>query len=339
MLVAEYAGNEQFHVAERTASPPGPGEAQIEVAFVGICGTDLHIKHGHMDGRVSIPSPIGHEMSGVVAALGEGVSGLQVGDQVTVMPLWWCGQCPACRNGNQHVCQNLVFVGIDRAGAMQQLWTVDQSIVVPIPNDLPLEIGALAEPLAVAVHDVRRARIVAGEKVLVVGGGPIGLLIALVAGAQGADVRISEPNEYRRALAQRLGLSTLDPGSEDIAVSVDVWTETAGVDAAFEVSGAPQGLHAATHALRVRGRLVVVAIHSAPVATDLFRVFWRELELIGARVYERQDFEQAVRLLADEAVPAQDLISAVEPLERTAAAFEVLEAGAGVMKVLIDLRS
>lgn len=339
MLVAEYAGNERFDVAERTASPPGPGEVQIEVAFVGICGTDLHVKHGHMDARVSIPSPIGHEMSGVVAALGQGVSGLQIGDQVTVMPLWWCGQCPACRNGNQHVCQNLVFVGIDRAGAMQQLWTVDQSIVVPIPNALPLEIGALAEPLAVAVHDVRRARIVTGEKVLVVGGGPIGLLIALVARADGADVLISEPNEFRRGLAERLGLGTFDPSSADIAQTIDVWTGSAGVDASFEVSGAPQGLHTATHALRVRGRLVVVAIHSAPVATDLFRVFWRELELIGARVYEREDFERAVCLLGDRAVPARELISAVEPLERVAAAFGVLEAGGGVMKVLIDVRS
>lgn len=339
MLVAEYAGNEEFRVAERAAAAPGPGEVQIEVAFVGICGTDLHVKHGHMDARVAIPSPIGHEMSGVVAALGDGVAGLEVGDQVTVMPLWWCGHCPACRNGNQHVCQNLVFVGIDRAGAMQQLWTVDQSIVVPLPNELPLEIGALAEPLAVAVHDLRRARIVAGEHALVVGGGPIGLLIALVAQAEGADVLISEPNEFRRALAERLGLSTFDPASADITETVESWTDGAGVDAAFEVSGSPRGLHTAIHALRVRGRLVVVAIHSQPVATDLFRVFWRELELVGARVYEREDFEQAVRLLADRGVPARELISAVEPLDQTAAAFDALEAGAGVMKVLIDLRS
>jgi (R,R)-butanediol dehydrogenase / meso-butanediol dehydrogenase / diacetyl reductase len=339
MLVAEYAGDEQFRVAERNASPPGPGEVQIEVAFVGICGTDLHIRHGHMDGRVSIPSPIGHEMSGTVAALGEDVTDLEIGEQVTVMPLRWCGQCPACLSGNRHVCQNLVFVGIDSAGAMQQLWTVDRSIVVRIPNELPLDIAALSEPLAVAVHDVNRARILAGEKVLVAGGGPIGLLIGLVANSRGADVRISEPNEFRRALAQRLGLATLDPISSDVLAEVETWTDGAGVDAAFEVSGVTPGLRAATHALRVRGRLVVVAIHSQPVPTDLFRVFWRELELIGARVYEREDFEEAVRLLAAGEVPARELISAVEPLGRTPAAFDALESGAGVMKVLIDLRN
>ena len=339
MLVAEYAGDQQFRVAERAAQAPGFGEVQIEVAFVGICGTDLHIRHGHMDGRVAIPSPIGHEMSGVVAALGEGVTDLAIGQQVTVMPLWWCGDCPACRSGNQHVCQNLVFVGIDSAGAMQQLWTVDRSIVVAIPDQLPLEIGALAEPLAVAVHDVGRARLLTGETALVVGGGPIGLLVGLVAKSRGADVRISEPNEYRRALAERLGLSTLDPASADLAEALEAWTGGAGVDVAFEVSGSAQGLHSAIHALRVRGRLVVVAIHSQPVVTDLFRVFWRELELLGARVYERADFEEAVRLLADGEVPARQLISAVEPLGRTAAAFDALESGAGVMKVLIDLRS
>lgn len=339
MLVAEYAGNEEFRVADRAVAAPGPGEVQIAVAFVGICGTDLHIKHGHMDGRVSIPSPIGHEMSGVVSALGEGVGDLSVGQHVTVMPLAWCGRCPACRNGNQHVCQNLVFVGVDSAGAMQQLWTVHRSLVVPVPSDLALDVAALTEPLAVAVHDVRRARINAGEKVLIAGGGPIGILIGLVAGAQGAEVRISEPSEYRRALAGRLGLGTLDPTSGDVLEAVDGWTEGAGVDVAFEVSGVAAGLHTALHALRVRGRLVVVAIHSQPVLTDLFRVFWRELELVGARVYEREDFEQAVRLLASGEVPAAELISAVEPLQRTPDAFAALESGAGVMKVLIDLRS
>lgn len=339
MRVAEYAGNREFRVEERVPSAPARGEVQIEVAFVGICGTDLHIRHGDMDGRVAIPTPIGHEMSGVVAALGEGVTDLQLGQQVTVMPLSWCGRCPACRAGNQHVCQNLTFVGIDCAGAMQQLWTVPRSIVVPVPDALALELAALSEPLAVAVHDVRRARIVADEKVLVVGGGPIGLLVALVAHSKGAEVKVSEPNEFRRALAQELGLGTLDPLSGDVPEELDRWTGGAGVDAAFEVSGSVQGLRTATHSLCVRGRLVVVAIHSRPVETDLFRVFWRELELIGARVYERVDFEEAVRLLADGAVPARRLISAVEPLARTEDAFDALEAGAAMMKVLIDLRS
>jgi 2-desacetyl-2-hydroxyethyl bacteriochlorophyllide A dehydrogenase len=328
-----------MRVQQRDASPPADGEVQIEVAYVGICGTDLHIRHGHMDRRVSIPSPIGHEMSGTITALGEGVNGLEVGQTVTVMPLQWCGDCPACRAGHSHICQNLVFVGVDSEGAMQQLWNVDQRIVVPLPEGLGLDHAALTEPLAVAVHDVRRGRVVEGESVLVVGGGPIGLLIALVAKARGANVLVSEPNAFRRSVAANLGIDAADPMATDILDLVTSRTDGAGVDVAFEVSGTAPGLAAATHALRVRGRLVLVAIHTEPVLADMFRVFWRELELIGARVYEREDFETAVALLAQGRIPAGELISAVEPLSHTAAAFDALEAGGDVLKVLIDVRA
>ena len=338
MLVAEYNGSGEMRVQRREASAPASGEVQIEVAYVGICGTDLHIRHGEMDRRVRIPSPIGHEMSGTITALGDGVSGLEVGQAVTVMPLQWCGDCPACRAGHSHICQNLVFVGVDSAGAMQQLWNVDQRIVVPLPQGLGLDHAALTEPLAVAVHDVRRGRVVEGESVLVVGGGPIGLLIALVAKARGADVLVSEPNAFRRSVAANLGIDTVDPMVTDVLDLATARTDGAGVDVAFEVSGTAPGLAAATHALRVRGRLVLVAIHTQPVPADMFRVFWRELELIGARVYEREDFEAAVALLAQGRIPAGELISAVEPLARTAAAFDVLEAGGDVLKVLIDVR-
>jgi (R,R)-butanediol dehydrogenase / meso-butanediol dehydrogenase / diacetyl reductase len=257
---------------------------------------------------------------------------------VTVMPLRWCGSCAACRTGHRHVCHKLVFVGIDAPGALQQSWTVHQDLLVRLPERLPLDQAALAEPLAVAVHDVRRADLRAGERALVVGGGPIGLLIAGVAAADGADVLVSEPNAFRRRLAAGLGLAALDPQAHDVLARVDAWTAGAGADLAFEVSGSAAGLRASTHALRVRGRLVLVAIHSRPVPVDLFRVFWRELELYGARVYEREDFERAVQLLADGAIPAARMISAVEPIARAPEAFALLEDSAGVMKVLIDCR-
>jgi 2-desacetyl-2-hydroxyethyl bacteriochlorophyllide A dehydrogenase len=222
---------------------------------------------------------------------------------------------------------------------MQQMWTVPQRLLVRLPPGLGLEPAALAEPLAVAVHDVRRAAVARGERVLVVGGGPIGLLIACVAAAEGAEVAVSEPDRHRRALAARLGFPVIDPATADLGATLSAWTGGAGADAAFEASGSITGLDAATHALRVRGRLVVVAIHNKPVPVDLFRVFWRELTLIGARVYERRDFRRAVALLAAEAVPAAELISAVEPLGRAGAAFEALESGSGVMKMLIDCRA
>jgi (R,R)-butanediol dehydrogenase / meso-butanediol dehydrogenase / diacetyl reductase len=335
---AAYVGDGTIRVEERELEAPGPGQVRIDVAFVGICGTDLHIKHGAMDARVTLPAVIGHEMSGTVAAVGDGVAGWRPGERVTVMPLRWCGSCAACRAKHWHVCQKLVFVGIDAPGALQQSWTVDQELLVRLPDGLPLDHAALAEPLAVAVHDVRRAGLRAGERALVVGGGPIGLLIAAVAAADGADVLVSEPDPFRRRLAASLGLEALDPQAEDVPAWVEGWTAGTGADLAFEVSGSVAGLRSATHALRVRGRLVVVAIHSLPVPVDLFRVFWRELELRGARVYEREDFERAVELLAGGAIPAARMISAVEPIARAPEAFALLEDGAGVMKVLIDCR-
>lgn len=337
MRAAAYVGDRTFRVEDRDARAPAAGEVRLDVAYAGICGTDLHIRHGEMDGRVRIPAVIGHEMAGTVADVGQGVRGWAPGDRVTVMPLEWCGRCAACLAGHQHVCQNLVFVGIDAEGAMQQSWTVPERLLVRLPADLTLDHAALTEPTAVAVHDVRRARTRARERVLVVGGGPIGMLIASVAAAEDADVLISEPNEFRRAVAQELGLNVVAPA--DVAAAVETWSDRAGADVAFEVSGSVEGLAAATHALRVRGRLVVVAIHSRPVPVDLFRVFWRELEVLGARVYERADFERAVGLLATGAIPAARLITDVESLERTEAAFAALEGGGDVMKVLIDCRS
>jgi (R,R)-butanediol dehydrogenase / meso-butanediol dehydrogenase / diacetyl reductase len=339
MRAALYAGNQTFRIEDRSAVVPAPGEVRLQVAFVGICGTDLHIKHGDMDARVKIPAVIGHEMSGTVAALGDGVSGYAVGDGVTVIPLLWCGRCPACLAGNQHVCQNLVFVGIDSVGAMQQSWTVPERLLIKLPPGLDLRSGALAEPLAVAVHDVRRGAVRRGERVLVVGGGPIGLLIACVAAAEGAEVLVSEPNAFRRSAAELLGLRAIDPAVTDVIAEVESWTGGAGADVAFEVSGSPAGLRSATHSLKVRGRLVSVAIHSQPVPVDLFRVFWRELEIFGARVYERRDFERAVAMLASGEVPAGQLISEVVPLERAADAFDALERNAPVVKVLIDCRA
>jgi (R,R)-butanediol dehydrogenase/meso-butanediol dehydrogenase/diacetyl reductase len=324
-----YLGGGAFAVAAAEPRPPQPGEVRIDVAYTGICGTDLHIAHGAMDHRVHPPQPIGHEMSGRIGALGADVTGWSVGDAVTVMPLSWCGECPACLAGHRHICHRLVFVGIDAPGAMQSSWTVGADLLVRLPEGLALDRAALIEPTAVAVHDVRRSRLRAGERAVVVGAGPVGLLIGCVARAAGAEVMVLEIDPHRRAVAEDLGFATAEPDQ------VLEWTQGAGADVAFEVSGSAGGVRTATDVLAVRGRLVVVAIHSTPREVDLHRVFWRELELIGVRVYDRGDFEEAARLVAAGEVPADRLISRVVPLQDAAAAFEALEGG-GVVKVLVD---
>ncbi|MDR7234091.1 alcohol dehydrogenase catalytic domain-containing protein [Agrococcus sp. BE272] len=337
MRAANYMGDGRIEVGDAEPRLPGTGEVRIRVAYNGICGTDLHIVQGHMDQRVATPAPIGHEMSGTVESTGEGVD-LAVGAPVTVMPLRWCGECAACAAGHQHICQRLDFVGIDSPGALQQLWTVPASLVVPLPEGLSLQHAALVEPLAVAVHDVRRSRLVAGETAVVIGGGPIGQLIAVVARATGAHVILAEPDADRRAFAAAQCATVVDPIAGDLAALVDERTGGAGADVVFEVAGTRGTALEATRHARTRGRVVFVAIHPEPVPIDLHRLFWRELEVLGARVYEREDFERAIALLAAGEVPADALISRVVPLDETMTAFESL-LSAAAMKILVDVQA
>ena len=167
----------------------------------------------------------------------------------------------------------------------------------------------------------------------------IGILIACVARSAGADVLVLEVSDTRRAFAETLALRAVDPAAGDVQALIADWTDDAGADVAFEDSGAVAGLATAIESLAGRGRIVVVAIHSdAAAARPLPDVFWRELTLLGARVYERRDFEQAVKLLDAGAIPAEQLITSVEPLVDVAAAFAELESGRA-MKVLIDCRA
>ncbi|MER5806390.1 zinc-dependent alcohol dehydrogenase [Streptomyces mirabilis] len=335
-LAVRYISARTLDTAPAEPSSPGPGEVELAPAFVGICGTDLHIFHGDMDARVAAPAVLGHEMSGRVVRVGPGVEGWQPGDAVTVMPLRWDDTCPACRAGHQHICQRLDFIGIDSPGAMQQRWTVPASTLIRLPDTLPLDRAALVEPTAVAVHDVGRAKVTEGEKVVVVGGGPVGILIALVARAAGADVRVVELSAHRRLLAEELGLTAWDPADDDVPALVGAWTGQAGADVAFEVSGTAGGVDTAVDVLGVRGRLCLVAIHPRPREINLHRFFWRELTLVGARLYDRSDFERAVALVADGTIAVGRLISKVVPLTEAPAAFEALEGGGDVMKILVD---
>lgn len=336
MRTATYTGDQTVVTAEVDPAPPRAGEVQVAVAYTGLCGTDLHIIHGAMDARVSRPLTFGHEMSGTIAALGEGVSGWSLGDPVTVMPLIWDGTCAACLAGHTHICQNLVFVGIDSPGSLQELWNVRAELLVALPATLTLRDAALAEPVAVAVHDVRRSELVAGDKVVVIGGGPIGVLIATVARHFGADVRMIEPELGRRAQIERLGLLTIDPRETNQVDWVEEWTAGAGADVVFEVSGAAAAVLGATSLAKVRGTLVVVAIHPTPREIDLQRLFWRELRILGARVYERVDFETGVQLLAEGVIPCQELISRVVGLDEIPEAIDDLENGRA-LKVLVQL--
>jgi len=338
MRAAYYQGSKNIKVGECIPQAPGPDEVRLNIAYCGICGTDLHIFLGHMDKRVSVPQVIGHEASGEIAEVGENVRGWRVGERVVVRPLDPCGECPACRAGHSHICHNLKFLGIDTPGAFQGSWTVPAHTLHRLPETLPLDKAALIEPIAVACHDVRLAEVRPGDEVVVIGGGPIGALVALVAQHTGARVLVSEVNPFRVDLARDIGLEAVNPHETDLVALVEKRTDGAGADVVFEVSGSAAGASTMTQLARTRGRIVVVAIFAEAPKVDLFRFFWRELRLSGARVYEPEDFERAIRLAASGALPLNRLISARSPLTGLQEALERMEAGMNVMKVLINAR-
>lgn len=337
MKAAFYTGHRTFEIRDITRPDPAQDEVEIQIAYNGICGTDLHAYHGSMDARIGHNRVLGHEMSGRVARLGADVKGLKVGQPVVIRPLKPCNHCPACADGLSHICHNLKFLGLDTDGALQEFWCVPAYAVHELPEGIALDHAALAEPVAVAAHDVRRARVEAGEFVLVIGGGPIGLLIAMVARHTGANVLISEVNPMRLAIAQELGFAVVNPREANVTETVMAATGKKGADVVFEVSGTTAGVDLMTDVAASRGRICMVAIHTTKPQVDLFRFFWRELEMVGARVYEPQDFEHAIQLIATGVIDAERMITDVREIDQVAAAFADLDGNAQAMKSLIKV--
>lgn len=335
MQAAHYIGNRTFTIDVCEPRKPAAGEVRLQVAYCGVCGTDLHVFHGDMDRRVRMPQVIGHEMSGIVAEIGDAVVGFAPGDAVVVRPLDNREETAADR-GFSHICRDLKFMGIDSPGALQGSWTVPAFTVHKLPAGIDLKLAALAEPLAVACHDVRMAALEAGELAVVLGGGPIGMLISMVGRHSGARIILSEVSEFRLQFARRLGFDAVDPRTIDLPALVREQSGQSGADAVFEVSGAKAAVLSATELLRIRGRLLLVAIYPQPVEINLFHYFWKELRLQGARVYERQDYERAIHLIAAGALPLKEMITDVLPLNELARAFTTLACDPAAMKILID---
>jgi 2-desacetyl-2-hydroxyethyl bacteriochlorophyllide A dehydrogenase len=335
MKSAQYLRNKTIGVAESQTIAPGEGEARLEVGFCGICGTDIHIFHGAMDARVADPQIIGHEASATVAEIGPGVTNVKVGDRVAVRPLRF-GEPAEFDKGFAHVGKNLKFIGIDLPGGMQSSWTVPAYTLHHLPDDLSLEHGAMIEPAAVACHDVRMGEVASGETVVVIGGGPIGLLIALVAMEKGAKVILSEVNETRLELASSLGIEAVNPIKEPLPEAVDRLTNGRMADCVFEVSGSAPGVEVMTEVCNVRARVVMVAIHPQPKPVNLFKFFWSEIRMIGARLYEEQDFDEAIALASGGKLHLDKLITQVMPIDKVQEAFEAIDANPDGIKTLIQ---
>jgi len=335
MKATVYNGNKTFSVIEKEIENPAEGEVRIKVAYSGVCGTDVHIYHGMMDKRVSIPVTIGHEMSGTIDALGDGVSGFEVGEKVVVRPLDDRG-VKASDKGFNHICEDLKFIGIDSPGSMQQYWNIPAFTLHKLKAETDLKLAALIEPLSVAVHDVRLSELKADETAVVLGGGPIGLLVAMVAKETGASVMVSEINENRIAKAKELGLNVVNPTKIDLVEYVKEQTEGRRADVVFEVAGVQPALDVMTEVAGIRGRILMVAIHGQKKEIDLFKFFWKELKLIGARVYEKEDYERAIELITKNELPFEEMITDVQPLSNIQKVFENIDNNPDGMKVLMD---
>lgn len=327
-------------VLEEIPKPePGRGQVRVRTLLAGICGSDVHIFQGHHPTACS-PIVQGHEFVGEVDAVGPDVDDhIQVGQRIVVEPLISCGTCEACRRGHVHVCRKLKLLGIHENGAFAQYFTAPAAKVIPVPDQLDNRLAVLAEPFAVGVHVCSRASLPTAGRALVIGAGPIGLIVAIVARASGAQVTISEVSDDRLALAASFGFDTVD-AKTDPAQQADVATQGDGFDATFEVSGVEAGLALAIEATRVRGTIVQVGFHSKPPAAAVFQLTIKELSLVGSRVYTQEDFRRTLRLLtmlaAEEGAGLGRLICEQTNLAGIESAIQRMIQGAVPGKVIVD---
>lgn len=315
---------------------PGPDEALLRVRRVGICGSDLHIFQGHLDARVPLNNTIGHEVLADVVSSPD--AAFPVGGRVVVNPVIYCGECKACRMGASYLCYKLKVMGVDAPGGLADYWAVPTKHLLNVPRHLKDDDAALIEPLAVAAHDVKQAGVKAGDQVAVFGGGPIGAVIALVCRQRGARVKVIEVNPHRIAILKGIGFETSTFGPHIVQELLD-WTGGTGVDVAFEVSGSPDPVRIITEVVRVWGTVSVIAIHSHPVAINLYPVFARELKLHGSRLYTHQAWLDAIDMLATGSLDVAPLVTKKIPLEQVQQGMEEALGGGPVMKILVDMEA
>ncbi len=340
MKAALFPQKGQIEMTQREIPEIAEGEALVEVKYAGICGSDVHVWQGH-HATATYPRIPGHEFSGVlVEAKGTLRDGLKPGDSVVVQPIWTCGMCEPCITGHDNVCSRLNIFGIHRDGCFAQYIRVPIRKVYKMPEGVSLKMGALVEPLAVAVHDVNRSGLSLGDKTLIIGGGPIGMLIGIVAKHAGAgQVYISEINPFRIDFAQSIGLHTINPATEDLAQKTVEITGGKGFDVVFEVSGSKAGIAAMTQTAKIGGTIMVVGMGSESFPVDTGTVIAKELKMKGVRIHAQKHFEAAVELLKDAGIREQldKLITRVFPLNECVEAMHYQVEDPEHFKVVLEI--
>ncbi len=328
-----------IELREVPAPVPGAGEVLLRVRRIGVCGSDIHVYHG-LHPYTSYPVVQGHEVSGIVQALGPGVSGIPIGAAATFMPQIVCGKCFPCRNGMYHICDSLKVMGFQAPGAAQDFFAVDAEKLIMLPPSLSPEAGAMIEPLAVAAHALKRGGGAAGRKVAIVGAGPIGNLVAQAARAQGAtETLVMDKSAFRLDLAKECGVDhVVNSGEESLASAIARHFGPDKADLILECVGAEATMSQAVEASRKGGTIVVVGVFGKKPVVDLGLVQDREISLVGTLMYRKEDYETAVGLAASGRMFLDKLVTNSFRFEDYLAAYHFIErAGDRVMKVMIAL--
>lgn len=315
-----------LRLIDRPTEALGPDDVRIDVAYTGICGTDLHLYGGMLFGNPPPgPRPLGHEYSGRIVEIGSGVTSLTVGDRVTALPNSACFRCAYCRSGRSTVCPNRVRL---REGAWAPIVITPAHLVYRLPDSVSDRLAALTEPLACAVRAVDRASITPGDRVCIIGGGPIGLLVLSVARASGAgQIIVSEPHAYRRALATRLGAdAVIDPTATEPAAAIAELTDGMGAEVVFEAVGVPQTIEQAIDIAAPGGTVIIVGVtdRDDQARFQPQKIFFKELTIKGSREATFMA-ERAIRWL--NRVDLEPLLTHTFPLDDVQAAVDTALAG------------
>jgi threonine dehydrogenase-like Zn-dependent dehydrogenase len=314
---------------------PGPGEVIVRPQAVGICGSDFHLFAGELGDQ--FPRIQGHEVGAVVEAVGPGCGrGLSRGDGVALHPLSACGRCYACRIGRYNVCPNFSLIGIHSDGGLQEMLRMPESLVFPTSERRPA-VAALAEPLSIAVRTVNRARIEPGEHVAILGAGPIGQAIALLAAERGGDVLLVDRIESRLALGSGLGAEVLPwTTQEDVIAHLREWSGGAGPEVVVDATGVPDAIRAGMESVVSAGRLVLVGISHHEVSLRAFAFVEKELDVLGVSCCQGDEFGEAVAFVERHGDRLERLVTQEFPLERAPEALRwAMDHPADAMKVVI----
>lgn len=318
---------------------PQKGQVLVRIRRIGICGSDIHVYHGkHPFTRYPITQ--GHEVSGEIAALGEGVTGLRLGQKVTIEPQVVCGACHPCRHGKYNLCENLKVMGFQTTGTASEYFAVDQQKITPLPDEMSYDQGAMIEPLAVAVHAVRRFGDIQGQRVAVLGAGPIGNLVAQTAKGMGAhSVMITDISQLRLDLAQKCGVDyCVNTKERDFGQALVDCFGPDKADVIYDCAGNDLTMDQAIQNARKGSAIILVAVFAARAHVDLAVLNDHELDLNTTMMYRHPDYLTAIQLVNDKKVLLDPLMSRHFPFKDYQAAYEYIDSHReDTMKVLIDV--